>query len=357
MLRLSGVFSMHRPRPQIALGEEAWGRARGVRVEAAGVEAWDSVLPVRLRALRAECEAQGWFCDLNDLPQGAKRLLELASAASVDPASEASTASDPFLRRVGVSALQWGAGVTGGLAFLGATCLAVSKFAVGRGRYRPDDFRGVLRRVGPQALGILTVVSLLVGAILAFVGSIQLGMFGAEVYVADLVGLSMVMEMGALMTGIILAGRTGASFAAHLGAMQVNEEIDALRTLGVPPVEYLVAPRVVALGLMTPLLVIYADVLGIAGGAVVGVGLLEISPAVYFDQTFRLITPFLFSQGLIKGATYGVLVALFGCGRGLSCGRNASAVGEAATSAVVGSIVGIVCADAIWTYIFLHLPS
>ena len=180
-------------------------------------------------------------------------------------------------------------------------------------------------------------------------------MFGAEIYVANLVGLGMVMEMGALMTGIILAGRTGASFAAQLGTMQVNEEIDALRTMGIPPMDYLVMPRIVALALMTPLLVIYADILGILGGAFVGIVGLGLSPTVYFEQTIELMTLWHCAQGLIKGSTFGVLIAICGCMRGLACGRSASAVGEAATSAVVTAIVMIVLADALWTFMFMVL--
>jgi phospholipid/cholesterol/gamma-HCH transport system permease protein len=155
------------------------------------------------------------------------------------------------------------------------------------------------------------------------------------------------------MTGIILAGRTGASFAAQLGTMQVNEEIDALKTMGIPPMDYLVMPRIVALTLMTPLLVVYADFMGILGGAVIGVFGLGMSPAVYFHQTTEMMSLWFCVQGLIKGCTFGTLVAICGCMRGMSCGRSASAVGEAATSAVVTSIVAIVLADAVWTFIFM----
>jgi phospholipid/cholesterol/gamma-HCH transport system permease protein len=185
------------------------------------------------------------------------------------------------------------------------------------------------------------------------VGAVQLKMFGAEVYVANLVGLGMVIEMGALMTGIILAGRTGASFAAQLGTMQVNEEIDALQTMGIPPIDYLVLPRMTALALMTPLLVAYADLLGILGGAAVGIFLLKIPATLFFNQTFSTMTLWHVAQGLIKGATFGVLVAFCGCWWGMKCGRSASAVGDAATSAVVTGLICIVVADAVWTMIFM----
>lgn len=237
--------------------------------------------------------------------------------------------------------------------FLGEATISLGRFLTGRARFRQSDLWLNIQQCGPQALGIVTIISVLVGAILAFVGAVQLGMFGAEIYVSNLVGLAMVMEMGALMTGIILAGRTGAAFAAQLGTMQVNEEIDALKTLGIPPIDYLVLPRMIALAIMTPLLVIYADALGIIGGALVGVGLLDIPPQLFFTKTFELMTPWLCVQGLIKGSTYGILIALAGCLRGMQCGRSASGVGQATTSAVVTSIVLIVLADAIWTCIFM----
>jgi len=185
------------------------------------------------------------------------------------------------------------------------------------------------------------------------VGAVQLKTFGAQIYVADLVGVAMVRVMGAIMTGIIMAGRTGAAFAAQLGSMQVNEEIDALQTLGVPLSDYLVLPRLAALILMTPLLVIYADVLGIAGGMLVGTWMLEVPPRVFLHQALSQVSLWTCAQGLIKGASFGVVVALAGCLRGMRCGRSAAAVGEAATSAVVTAIVWIVVTDAVWTYLFL----
>ena len=191
--------------------------------------------------------------------------------------------------------------------------------------------------------------ALLVGAILAFVGAVQLKMFNAEIYVANLVGLGMVMEMGALMTGIILAGRTGASFAAQLGTMQVNEEIDALQTLGIAPMEFLVLRRMLALILMMPLLCIYADLMGILGGFIVGVAMLNISSTQYINQTIKAMNLYHFFIGIVHAIVFGVLVALAGCLRGIQCGRSASAVGQATTSAVVTSIVAIVIATAIIT--------
>ena len=192
-----------------------------------------------------------------------------------------------------------------------------------------------------DALPIVSLISLLVGLILAFVGVIQLKMFGAEIYVSSLVAVS--------MTGIILAGRTGASYAAVIGTMQVNEEIDALTTLGVAPSDYLIMPRVLALTAMTPLLVLYSDFMGIMGGFIVGVGILGLDPMEYYTFTQKGFNINNLWVGMVHGAVYGMLIAITGCYQGLRCGRNAEAVGKATTSAVVYSIVGIVLSTAVLT--------
>ena len=209
----------------------------------------------------------------------------------------------------------------------------------------------IIQECGPGALGIVTLISILVGLILAFVGAIQLELFGAQIFVADLVGIATVREMGAMMTAIIMAGRTGAAFAAQLGTMQVNEEIDALATLGLSPMEFLVLPRMLALILMMPLLCIYADLMGILGGAAVGIGMLHLSPVLYFNETVHAIHLLDIGVGVFKAGVFGVLIALSGCLRGMQCGRSASAVGQAATSAVVTGIVFIIATDGLFAVI------
>ncbi|MEX2607570.1 MAG: ABC transporter permease, partial [Kiritimatiellia bacterium] len=297
-----------------------------------GITGWDSFLLVLVGRWQKQAKQANVDLDVSAMPEGALRLMRLAEAVPLQEGTRKEERKVPsWLTRVGERSLQAHAGFGSSMLFLGEAGFALGRFGLGKARYRKSEFWGIVQECGPKALGIVGMISLLVGAILAFVGSVQLSMFGAEIFVANLVGVGMVMEMGALMTGIILAGRTGASFAAQLGTMQVNEEIDALETLGIPPMEYLVLPRMLALALMTPLLVIYANVFGIFGGGLVGVLYLGLSPTVYFLQTFDLMTPWLCMQGLIKGSTYGVLVALCGCYRGLNCGRSASAVGKATT--------------------------
>jgi phospholipid/cholesterol/gamma-HCH transport system permease protein len=214
-----------------------------------------------------------------------------------------------------------------------------------------------MRQCGPQALGIVALINFLVGMILAFVGAIQLEQFGASIFVADLVAVASVREMGCIMTGIILCGRTGAAFAAQLGTMKVNEEIDAFRTFGISPVEFLVLPRVVALVLMMPLLCVFADAIAILGGYAVSVNLLDITSVQYLSRTLEAVTPASFLLGVGKGGVFGVLVALTGCLRGMQCGANAAAVGLATTSAVVSGITAIIAADGVFAVLCnaLHL--
>src|SRR5206468_4686722 len=168
--------------------------------------------------------------------------------------------------------------------FLGENLVALGSLFSGRAQFRWSDAFLVMQECGPQALGIVAMINFLVGLILAFVGATELTRFGASIYVADLVGIATVREMGCIMTGIILCGRTGAAFAAQLGTMKVNEEISALQTFGISPIEFLVLPRMVALILMMPFLCVFADVISIAGGSVVSVSMLGTSPTVYFGR-------------------------------------------------------------------------
>ena len=230
--------------------------------------------------------------------------------------------------------------------------MAFARMLRGKARFRHRDMFRIIQDVGAEALPIVSLISVLVGFILAYVGSLQLRQFGADEYVANLVAIAMSREMAAMMTGIIMAGRTGAAFAAQLGTMTANEEIDALRTAAISPMEFLVLPRILALVLMLPLLTLYANLMGMIGGAGVGLMLLDIEPLQYLTQTRNSVDLVDFATGLIKSAAYGVIVAVSGCLRGMQCGRSASAVGEAATSAVVTGIVFIVVCSATLTVVY-----
>ena len=258
---------------------------------------------------------------------------------------------DPTIAKVGKGAIALWAEFESAIAFVGELTLSLWRFVRGKARFQRSDLYLTIDECGPQALPIVILISTLVGLILAFIGAVQLEQFGAQLYVANLVGIAMVREMGAIMAGIIIAGRTGAAFAAQLGTMQVNEEIDALKTLGIQPMDFLVLPRALALILMMPLLCIFADIMGIIGGGVIGVATLGISPTLYWDQTLSAITLSDCAIGVVKSAVFGVLVAIAGCMRGMQSGRSASAVGEAATSAVVLAIVLIVVTDAVFAVV------
>jgi phospholipid/cholesterol/gamma-HCH transport system permease protein len=234
------------------------------------------------------------------------------------------------------------------LRFLGENIVALGKLLRGRAQFRWSDALLVMQQCGPEAVGIVAMINFLVGLILAFVGAIQLQRFGATIYVADLVGIATVREMGCIMTGIILCGRTGAAFAAQLGTMKLNEEISALQTFGISPIEFLVLPRMIALIVMMPFLCIFADVISILGGFSVSLGILDISPTVYLNRTIEAIEFKSFLLGIVKGSFFGFLVAYTGCLRGIQSGYNAAAVGEAATRAVVTGISAIIASDGIF---------
>jgi phospholipid/cholesterol/gamma-HCH transport system permease protein len=202
-----------------------------------------------------------------------------------------------------------------------------------------------VQQAGAEALPIVTLIALLVGLIMGFVGAVQLQRFGASIFIADLVGLATTREMGAMMTAIIMSGRTGAAYAAQLGTMKVTEEIDALTTLGIAPLDFLVIPRILALFVMMPLLCLYADIVGILGGSIVATGMLHLTALQYFEQISHAVTLTQVSIGVVKSALFGILVALSGCYHGTRCELDASSVGDATTASVVMSIVFIVASD------------
>lgn len=313
--------------------------------------AWDSVFLVFISKLIIACEAKGIVADSSGLPSGVRRLLALASAVPETKGARKEKKRPSFLVRVGEDTLNFFDSAIAIFSFTGEAIHALARFFLGKARYRSVDLWITIQECGAHALPIVSMISLLVGLILAFVGAIQLEMFGAEIYVADLVGIAMVRVMGAVMTGIIMAGRTGAAFAAQIGTMEVNEEIDALRTLGLNPVEFLVLPRMIGLTIMMPLLCLYADLMGVLGGLIVGVTMLDLSVIQYFLETKHAVGLSDLWIGLFQGTIFGILVALTGCLRGMQCGRSAAAVGDASTSAVVTGIVSIVITTALVTVV------
>jgi phospholipid/cholesterol/gamma-HCH transport system permease protein len=310
---------------------------------------WDSGLLIFLKQLSEFSAEKKIPIDDGGLPQGARKLLALAAAVPAKKDARKAEGKVPFLTHVGSETVDFFRSAGEILAFIGDTVIAFLNLLRGKAQFRKSDLWLIVESCGGQALPIVSLICFLVGLILAFIGAIQLQLFGAQIYVADLVGIAMVRLMAAIMTGIVMAGRTGGAFAAQLGTMQVNQEIDALRTLGISPMEFLVLPRMLALALMMPLLCLYANVMGILGGMVVGVGMLDIGFIQYYNETAKAVNLWNLGIGLFSGIVFGVIVALSGCMRGMQCGRSASAVGGAATSAVVTAIIGIIVSTAVIT--------
>jgi phospholipid/cholesterol/gamma-HCH transport system permease protein len=356
-VRLSGRWALGDgvPAADEILRELERGPERLV-LEGAGLGDWDSSLVTFAHAVATAAAGQGVALEADGLPEGARRLLGLALAVKPrvkPPAVE----DDALTARVGRLALRvWGT-AGDGLTFLGETLLALGALVRGRARFRRVDLLHAFEATGVSALGIVALINFLIGAVLAFVGAVQLQQFGAAIYVANLVGIGVFRELGPLMTGIVMAGRTGAAFAATLGTMTVNEEVDALRTMGLRPAEFLVLPRVLATSVMMPALVAYADLLGLFGGLFVGVTVLDLGTVEYVRQTQVSVALRHAWIGLAKSAAFGAVVALTGTYYGIRCGRSAAAVGEATTKAVVMGIVLVVVVDAVATVIFhvLHL--
>lgn len=357
LVRLAGPWVVRRDLPDIVEAVEhgvPLASVRRIVVDAAGIESWDSMLIAEVRRLRTMCVGYKLDVDLDSLPDGARRLIDLATASTRQP-QRRSRSRHGFLTTVGVEVLRALRSVGEMVGFLGETILALMAALRGRARFRWGDLMQVIQEHGPAALPIVGLVNFLVGMIVAFIGAIQLERFSAEIYVANLVGIGVVREMGPMMTAIILAGRTSAAFAAQLGTMQVNEEISAFRTMGIPPIQFLVLPRVLALVAMVPLLTLYANLIGIFGGAIVALVKLHLSLTLFYEQLIGAVGIGDWIGGLMKSAAFGVIVVLSGCLRGMQASRNAASVGYAATSAVVTGIVFIIASDAIFTIIYIVL--
>jgi phospholipid/cholesterol/gamma-HCH transport system permease protein len=348
-VQLAGQWHLRAGLPSTAPVEQALATTpppRAVAFDTTGLTSWDSSGLAVLDRIAAGCRARHITLEPEGLPKGLQRLLMLATAVPEKGETHAAP-TPPWVARVGAAAQEAWEGTLAATEFLGDATLSFGRFLRRTAIFQWRDVLLVLQESGPNALGIVTLINFLVGLIIAFVGAVQLQKFGASIYVADLVAIATVRELAPIMTGIIMAGRTGSGFAAELGTMQVNQEIEALSTMAVPPMDFLVLPRMLALSLMMPLLVIYADLIGILGGAVVGIAMLGQGPRMYWEETRGAIGLLDIGIGVGKGLLFGILVALAGCMRGMSSGRDAAAVGQAATSAVVLGIVWIIALDGV----------
>ncbi|HUH38506.1 MAG TPA: ABC transporter permease [Spongiibacteraceae bacterium] len=341
-LALSGRWCLNDNTPDLrqAVAQEV-STAAALAVDGAAIETWDSRLVAQLLGLQRWASRQQYALHFTRLPDGVDALLTLANAVpQPDHRSEPERRWSP--------AELWAAlryGWRESSQFIGELGYALGRAVGGRGDMRRQDFLHFFEQCGPGAIGIITLTSVLVGMILAYLGSVQLRQFGAELYVADLVAIGMVREMGALMTAVVMAGRTGAAYAAQLGTMQTREEIDVLKTIGLSPMEFLVLPRLLALVVAMPMLVLYANLLGMVGGGMVAISM-DLSANQYLTETANAVSGVDFGAGLFKSVVFALLIAVAGCRAGLNCGRTSAAVGKATTDAVVAAVVYLIVADA-----------
>lgn len=324
-------------------------RVQSLHITVEALDSWDTSLLVFLVDIVRQARGRRLPVDSADLPEGIRRLLDLAFAVPPREGSQRVREKRSFLGSLGGAVLGIPAALHNALDFVGEVTLSLGRLLRGRADMRRQDFLDAVQECGVDALPIVSLTSALFGLILAFVGAVQLMQFGAQIYVAGLVGIGMLRVMGAVMVGVVMAGRMGAAYAALIGTMQVNEEVDALATFGLSPLDFLVLPRLLALSFMVPLLTLYADFMGMLGGFLVGVTMLGLHPFEYITATMNMVPFRHVVIGLVYAAVFGVIIALSGCYQGMRCGRSAAAVGMATTAAVVNALVGIIVATALIT--------
>jgi phospholipid/cholesterol/gamma-HCH transport system permease protein len=351
ILQLSGDW--RRGGPEVVITGDPPDQAAD-RYESKDLGAFDSMLPAFLLAhLRAHPPKAGTAVSFEGLPPNLRGLLELALAVPEEIVAQSARPTS-FTTRLGKLSLRAWKSTLDVVEFVGQCSLSVGRLFSGRARFRTPDLWLSVQECGIEALPIVTLISFLIGMILAFVGNAQLTNFGANLLVADLVAIAMVREMGVVMTAIIMSGRTGAAFAAHIGSMNANEEIDALRTSGFDPFDYLVLPRLLALVIMMPVLTIYSNVVGILGGMMVG-SFVGIPTVLFWNETLLSLNFTNSSLGVIKSVFFGAAIAISGCMQGMRAGRSSAAVGEATTHAIVAAITWVVVLDSAFAAVFTIL--
>lgn len=321
-----------------------------INFNAENLKKWDSSLAVIIFKLVKISKERQININLDKLPENVKSLIKLAFSVDRKPNTKNKT-EESFFENIGNSFLNSVNSCKKGFLFLKISLLSLKNFIFSKAVMRVDDFLMSLENCSYKAVPIVSLISFMVGLILAFVGSIQLKAFGAEIYVASLVSIAMVRIMGAVMTAIIMAGRTGANYAATIGTMQVNEEIDALKTMGIPVVDFLLLPRILSLIITMPFLTLISNIVGIIGGGFVGIFILNIPPQKYYQMSIDVLDLNNFSIGIFHGLVFGIIIALCGCYYGINCGKDSDGVGKATTKSVVSSIVWIIISTGIITLI------
>ncbi|HSQ97605.1 MAG TPA: ABC transporter permease [Rickettsiales bacterium] len=309
---------------------------------------WDSTLVVIIyKILHNNIDSK---VDISTLPESLQRLLKLSFSTNRNKTRH-DHKRESIVEKIGDNTFNDYTAVNRGIRFFLSIFKSLGKLITGKAIMRRVDFLFALEECGYKALPIVCLISFMVGLILAFVGASQLKVFGTQIYVANLVAIGMVRIMGPAMAGVIMAGRTGASYTATIGTMQVNDEINALKTMGIPIMDFLTLPRFLALTLMMPILSVFADIVGIIGGASVGTTMLGIPFEEYYKLSMKILNLKHFLVGIFHGWVYGWVISLCGCYYGIYCGKDAESVGRATTMSVVSSIVWIVITTGIITFI------
>jgi len=329
-------------------------KAASVVVDAAGIEYCDGSGAALFVHLQHQQRLAGGQLEIKSLRQEFQELIEGWEPGKLGELESGQEAGSRFSEEVGQAVVEVWLDIRALISFVGELSVALLRALAHPRKVRWRDALRVAEMVGVNALPIVALISFLMGLIMAFQAAIPLRQFGAEIFVANLIGLSMLRELGPLMTAIILAGRSGSAFAAELGTMKVREEIDALKTMGLDPVSFLVVTRVVAAVVMTPLLTVFANLFGLMGGSVVMLSL-GFPLITFFHQVQYAVSYGSLLGGLLKAFVFGILVAAIGCLRGLQTTTGATAVGESTTRAVVSGIILITITDGLFSVVYYYL--
>lgn len=352
-IRLEGCWLKENKLPQVEHVAIPQGTKR-LAFDCANITEWDSGLLAFLNNFVDTAAQKNMEVSLDGLPEGPRRLLRLAQSVP-QKETDFSHETGGWIHHIGQKAIHC---ITVALEinrFIGELTISILKFCVGMSRARWFNVWDQISKAGYQSLPLISMIGYLIGLILAFIGSIPLKMFGADIFVASLVGIGVLRLMSPVMVGTVMAGRTGASFAAELGSMNANDEIDAFQAMGVSPMEFLVLPRFIALSVMVPLLCLYSDLLGVLGGMTVGLFYSNLTYLEFYKQMTSTTTINDLLVGFFTSYVFGILISICGCYQGIKCGRNSTAVGQAATTAVVSSMVCMTIASAIITVLTVIL--
>jgi phospholipid/cholesterol/gamma-HCH transport system permease protein len=325
-----------------------------LKVDASAIDYCDSAGIGLLLKLRDMQQSRNKSFVIDGLKPEFNKLLTLFDPGKIAVATPQGSLSRRVVEEVGRSVVAFVTGVGEEVSFIGELSVKLVQSLAHPLRLRWQDTMLITEKTGANAVGIVSLMGFLIGLILAFQSAIPMKMFGAQIFVADLVGISLFRELGPLITAVIVASRTGSSFAAEIGTMTVNEEVDALVTMGLDPVKFLVIPRVLSTIFVMPLLTMFNNIVGLVGAGVLMLSI-GFTPITYIQRLQLAVHPHDVIGGLVKTLVFGALIASIGCLRGLQTRRDASGVGDAATQAVVSSIVAIVVTDGIFAVLYYHL--